>query len=78
MRTREHSMNKMNKITIVILCLLFGVGFSYSQEFKNSSVLKSGTWYKIKVAETGVYQLSYDDLKQIGIETPQNVAHRKR
>lgn len=38
-----------------------------------NSVLSQGTWYKIKVPATGMYKLTYDDLKKIGLTNPQNV-----
>jgi hypothetical protein len=37
------------------------------------SVLSSGTWVKIKIKDDGVYKLTYDQLKQIGITNPENV-----
>ncbi len=38
-------------------------------EFASTSVLASGNWYKIKVNQTGVYQLTISDLQTIGINT---------
>ncbi len=41
------------------------------------SVLAAGTWYKFGVAVNGIYRLSYDDLKNIGINVgnldPKNI-----
>ena len=39
--------------------------FSYAQ----NSVLSSGNWYKIYVGESGIYKITYDDLKKLGINT---------
>lgn len=41
-----------------------------SRDFKAHSALQpgSGEWYKIKVTKDGVYELSYDFLKSIGID----------
>lgn len=43
-----------------------------------SSVLQSGTWYKLAVSETGLYSLSYSDLQEYGINPaaldPNNIA----
>jgi hypothetical protein len=40
--------------------------------FATSSVLAQGRFVKIKIANTGVYKLTYDDLKSMGV-TPENV-----
>ncbi len=44
---------------------------SNSHDRKNS-MLSSGKWYKIKVDTSGVYKLTYDDLKRIGLQEPKN------
>ncbi|MDD4372828.1 MAG: type IX secretion system sortase PorU [Bacteroidales bacterium] len=36
--------------------------------FASSSVLASGSWYKIKVPKTGVYKLTIAELQEIGID----------
>ena len=41
--------------------------------FKESSVLKSGKWYKIKIEHSGVYKISYEDLISLGFSTPDNI-----
>jgi len=33
-----------------------------------SSVLQTGTWYKVAIEKTGVHRISYDFLKQMGID----------
>ncbi|MDH6354030.1 hypothetical protein M2132_000350 [Dysgonomonas sp. PH5-45] len=38
-----------------------------------NSVLAESDWYKIQIAETGVYKLTYEDLKKMGLQNPQNV-----
>lgn len=38
----------------------------------SNSLLSSGKWFKIKVDTTGVYKLTFDNLKSIGIDNPQN------
>lgn len=39
-----------------------------------SSVLAEGSWYKIGIDKgTGIYKLTYDDLKKIGLSNPANV-----
>lgn len=45
-------------------------GWKYSA----NSVLSQGNWYKIKIENgTGVYKLTYDDLKKIGLSNPADV-----
>ncbi len=39
---------------------------------KTNSILSSGTWKKIKIKESGIYKISFDELKSIGITNPQN------
>lgn len=38
-----------------------------------NSVLNSGEWFKIKVNKSGVYQVYYSDLKDLGLSNPANV-----
>ena len=50
---------------ILLFIIFFGViQTSMSQQ---SSVLKSGNWYKIAVTEDGIYQITYDDFQNLGI-----------
>ena len=47
-----------------------------SREFegwKSNSVLASGTWFKIAVVENGIHKLTYSQLKDIGLSSPENV-----
>ena len=43
------------------------------QTFTSNSVLSSGQWTKISVPSTGVYQITFAQLKQMGVTNPQNV-----
>ncbi len=36
----------------------------------NSSLLAVGNWFKIRVPQTGIYKLSYEQLRSIGIDEP--------
>ena len=63
---------------IVIFLLVFSVqnAFSASKawQYSTNSVLSQGDWYKIKIENgTGVYKLTYDDLKKIGLNNPADV-----
>ena len=41
---------------------------SVSGNFAEHSVLATGSWYKIAVAETGVYKITYNELQSMGID----------
>ncbi len=38
--------------------------------YASTSVLSSGKWVKIRVKETGVYKITYEDLSKMGFSTP--------
>jgi len=38
---------------------------------KGTSVLASGTWYKVAVQETGIYRITYEDFKAMGFDPTQ-------
>lgn len=38
-----------------------------------SSKLSTGTWVKIKTVSDGIYKMSFDELRSLGISVPQNV-----
>lgn len=40
---------------------------------ETNSVLNSGNWYKMKVKETGIYKITYEELADLGITNPGNV-----
>lgn len=44
-----------------------------SRTYASSSKLASGNWYKIKVAESGVYKLTYEQLKEMGFSNFSNI-----
>ncbi|MDE5807853.1 MAG: hypothetical protein K2H76_07015, partial [Muribaculaceae bacterium] len=46
---------------------------SVNYPFKPSSLLSSGHWVKVGVEETGIYEISYDELRQMGFEDPSKV-----
>ncbi len=63
--------NKMAKIVSFSLTINYTSG---GQELKSrhdyaaNSVLASGDWYKIYVGETGIYKLTYDNLRSLGVD----------
>jgi len=40
------------------------------QNYAEHSVLATGNWFRIGIREDGIYQLTYEDLRQIGISDP--------
>ncbi len=44
-----------------------------ANSYKNTSVLSSGKWVKIKVDKSGVYKLTHENLKEMGINNLSNV-----
>ncbi|MDR1809340.1 MAG: type IX secretion system sortase PorU [Prevotella sp.] len=69
--------NKYLFHAVVVLLLLLNQTTTAAQNngsrYARSSVLSSGNWFKIKIGTTGVYKLSYSDLKNMGISEPKNV-----
>lgn len=41
-----------------------------AKSYTNRSVLASGQWYKFSLTQTGIYKVSYNDLKAMGMSTP--------
>jgi len=39
----------------------------------DNSILSSGTWKRIKISESGIYKLTYQELQDMGISDPSNV-----
>jgi hypothetical protein len=52
---------------IRLFAFLLGVGFALNAHGQ-SSVLASGNWYKVAVGKAGVYKMSYDFLKKLGVD----------
>jgi hypothetical protein len=40
-----------------------------SEALAQSSVLRSGSWYKVAVEKRGIYKITYDDFKKMGFDT---------
>ncbi len=38
-----------------------------------NSVLKSGTWKKIRIKKSGVYKITFEQLQSLGFDNPQNI-----
>jgi len=59
----------------LILIIIFTTTFTLraqvnASRYAANSVLASGNWYKIKITSTGIYKLTYNDLRSMGISNP--------
>ena len=65
----------MKKVIFLAILLLTASFNSYSQQvpFASKSVLATGNWAKINVDHSGVYEISYDELRSWGFASPENV-----
>nr|WP_233545663.1 type IX secretion system sortase PorU [Parabacteroides sp. AM08-6] len=57
-------------ISFCLLSSLWADGSRYTTE----SVLNTGKWVKIRVAETGIYKLTFSDLQKMGFSNPDKVS----
>jgi hypothetical protein len=50
-------------------------GVSHKSAFLDleNSLLNSGSWFKFHVPKTGIYRLTYGDLKELGFTAPENI-----
>jgi len=46
---------------------------SQLKSWQSSSVLSSGYWYKIKIKESGIYKISFNELIKMGFSNPENI-----
>uniref|UniRef100_UPI004024FD56 C25 family cysteine peptidase n=1 Tax=Candidatus Limisoma sp. TaxID=3076476 RepID=UPI004024FD56 len=60
-------------IAVAVGAILASFSSQAATKFKDSSVLSSGKWVKIKVGETGVYEITGEQLKQFGFSDPKKV-----
>jgi len=70
-------MFNFNKIITSLLLILLGLSLHYVyagiHSYKNTSVLAKGEFIKIRIKESGVYKLTFDDLKGMGVNNPADV-----
>lgn len=72
--SRNDSIFKLSSFDLVITSTEkpLKVAGAATNTFATSSILREGTFVKIRIAESGVYKLTYEDLSAMGI-TPENV-----
>lgn len=59
----EYSVNKSQKSAT-----------NQNRTYATNSVLSQGSWYKIMIDTSGVFKISYDDIINLGITNPENIA----
>lgn len=59
---------------IVLSAISLAASPATNFEFAESTALATGKWVKISIGETGLYEISYDELKAMGFSDPSNVA----
>ena len=65
----------MKRISLFIVLIMFVLQLvAQSNRYAESSVLSTGDWYKIQVEQSGIYKLTYEQLKEMGIKNPVNVS----
>ena len=57
---------------VAAVCALGAAAFPVSR-YATTSRLNTGTWVKIDIAQTGMYQITYDELQAMGFSNPANV-----
>ncbi|MCH5214637.1 MAG: hypothetical protein J1E97_05540 [Muribaculaceae bacterium] len=72
--------NITSALKAVLPAILLAASFSSADAavtkdfFASSSPLASGKWVKVGVGETGVYEISFDKLREMGFSNPESVA----
>lgn len=69
----KNSVIKVLSIMLLACCVSLTSGAFPTANYASQSALSNGMWIKIAVAKDGVYQISYDELRQMGIGNPENV-----
>jgi hypothetical protein len=65
------------RVFLVLLlgfCSLVSSVWADDSRYADQSVLSSGKWVKIKIEQTGIYKITYDDLRKMGFTDPSNVS----
>lgn len=58
----------------IIGLLLCSYTWADGSRYASNSLLSEGKWVKIRVDKTGIYKLSYADLKNMGFSDPSKVS----
>lgn len=64
----------MKRLLVIFLaCLALSPTWAYQHQYTDQSVLANGTWIKIQVDETGIYKMTYEQLRAAGLSDPGSV-----
>lgn len=73
-------MKTISKNRILLIALILFTSFQIKSQTVNdgsryttNSILSQGNWFKVKITSTGIYKLTYEDLKKIGLSDPSKV-----
>ena len=71
-------MRKLTKLQLacVAMMALLCVGYAYAFNpsiYATNSKLATGKWVKISIPESGVYEITYDELLEMGFSNPERV-----
>ena len=56
------------RIKILIVLFVLPLGLLAGYPHKTHSVLKNGSWFRISLQKTGIYQITYDDFVSMGFD----------
>jgi hypothetical protein len=67
---------KRDFIFLLLLVFLTAAQYAAGQNtsYATSSVLKEGTWAKIAILKTGVYKLTYSEIRNMGFSNPSDIS----
>lgn len=60
--------------SVVLMMMSFVASFATIHTYEAQSVLASGTWTKIRITESGVCKITYQELKSMGFSDPSSVS----
>lgn len=68
------NIHKLLLTSVLIVSAAVSLPASAAVEFAAESRLASGKWVKVTTAATGIYGISYSDLRKMGFDSPDKVA----
>lgn len=68
------NIHKLLLTSVLIVSAAVSLSASAAVEFAAESRLASGKWVKVTTAATGIYGISYSDLRKMGFDSPEKVA----
>lgn len=63
----------MKKLIYILSLLLGPIISAHALNMPSTSVMADGNWTKIRIMTDGIYQLTYDELNELGYSTPADV-----